>query len=674
MWAFLRSRRGVGLTALLLLLVLDAARSAVGHLGYLAPVSVWRPDPQAYADMTWPPATNVPAGATPAQRLYVENCAFCHGPDGRGNGASAPSMIPRPRDFTQGLFKYKSTPESAPPSDDDVIAVVTNGLNASGMPYFRGTLSEQEIRDVVGVVKEFSKAFRAAPTAPITLGPRPKSTPESLARGADLYKANCALCHGDDLRGGQWLKDSKGYPVVSRDLTAPWTFRGGDAPQQIFLRLSTGLAPAPMPAYVSLSGESRWELVAFLESKRRTPPWAPAGKLDGPGQSADLEARGRYLVHAEMCGLCHTEIDRALIYRDDRYLAGGMRVGAYPQGVFISRNLTSDPNTGLGRWSDAEVASAIRDGRSKDGRELNLWGMPWAFFHNLTPDDAQAIARYLKTLPAAHNEIPPPLHYGVVETIAAKFWLGDPLLGRAPRLTYDIGSYANPGGLTAGAIEAGLAWAQGAVLVAAIILFVVAPRPPETRRRWARAIGGTIAGVVILSVGYYLDATPALPILPPEEVSKGASGTIPRPDVSQASPERAALVARGRYIFANASCALCHGNDGAGGLKVNGGDFGTVFVANLTSDRDTGLGAWSDAEIARAIRSGVGRDGRPLFWQGMPWDHFSNLDEEDVASVIAFLRILPPVARKTPAYRPPGLDDCPIYTFWTVPEQAPGCR
>ena len=107
---------------------------------------------------------------------------------------------------------------------------------------------------------------------------------------------------------------------------------------------------------------------------------------------------------------------------------------------------------------------------------------------------------------------------------------------------------------------------------------------------------------------------------------------------------------------------------------MNGGDFGTVFVGELTSDRDTGLGAWSDAEIARAIRSGVSRDGRPLFWQGMPWDHFSNLDEEDVASVIAFLRMLPPVARKTPAYRPPGPDDCPIYTFWTVPQQGAGCR
>ncbi len=101
-----------------------------------------------------------------------------------------------------------------------------------------------------------------------------------------------------------------------------------------------------------------------------------------------------------------------------------MRVGAYPQGVFISRNLTSDPDTGLGRWSEAEIAAAIRDGRSKDGRVLNIWGMPWAFFHNLTPDDAQAIARYLKTLPAVHNEIPPPLHYGIVETIVAKFWLG----------------------------------------------------------------------------------------------------------------------------------------------------------------------------------------------------------------------------------------------------------
>ena len=113
-----------------------------------------------------------------------------------------------------------------------------------------------------------------------------------------------------------------------------------------------------MPAFVSLPPESRWDLVNFLESKRRTPPWAAGGRLDGPGEARDLAARGRYLVHAEMCGLCHTEIDRALIYRaDDRYLAGGMPVGAYPQGAFIARNLTSDPDTGLGGWSEAEIAA-----------------------------------------------------------------------------------------------------------------------------------------------------------------------------------------------------------------------------------------------------------------------------------------------------------------------------
>jgi len=380
------SPRTVALSAILLLIALDAARSVVGHLGYRTPASVWHPDPEVYADMSWPPSSNVPANAAPAQRIYIEKCAFCHGPDGRGNGTSAPSMIPRPRDFTQGVFKYKTTPEGAPPSDDDLISVVTNGLHASGMPYFRGILSEAEIRDVVAYLKGFSKVFTANTAAPIEVPPRPPVTPESIARGASLYaQSGCAGCHGDNMRGGQLMEDAKGYPVISRDLTAPWTFRGGDAPEQVFLRLSTGMAPAPMPAFAQLSAESRWDLVIFLESRRRTPPWQ-SGVLEGPGQAPDLEARGRYLVHAEMCGLCHTELDPAMIYRDDRYLAGGMRVGAYPQGTFITRNLTSDPNTGLGRWSEAEVATAIRDGEAKDGRLLNFWGMPWPWLHNLSSD------------------------------------------------------------------------------------------------------------------------------------------------------------------------------------------------------------------------------------------------------------------------------------------------
>src|SRR5437764_251614 len=96
------------------------------------------------------------------------------------------------------------------------------------------------------------------------------------------------------------------------------------------------------------TANERWNLVSYLMSIARIPPWEPGGRLEGPGHQPDLLKRGDYLVHAEMCGLCHTQIDHTGIYRADRYLAGGMRVTAYPHAVFGSLNLTSDMQTGLG--------------------------------------------------------------------------------------------------------------------------------------------------------------------------------------------------------------------------------------------------------------------------------------------------------------------------------------
>ena len=81
-------------------------------------------------------------------------------------------------------------------------------------------------------------------------------------------------------------------------------------------------------------------------------------------------------------------IDRTGIYRDNRYLAGGMRVGAYPHAVFVSFNLTSDADTGLGRWTEEQIMEVFRSGRAPD-RLLNLWGMPWFYLHYFTPDDAR---------------------------------------------------------------------------------------------------------------------------------------------------------------------------------------------------------------------------------------------------------------------------------------------
>jgi nicotinate dehydrogenase subunit B len=140
------------------------------------------------------------------------------------------------------------------------------------------------------------------------------------------------------------------------------------------------------------------------------------------------------------------------------------------------------------------------------------------------------------------------------------------------------------------------------------------------------------------------------------------------------TPEERAMTARGQYLFEVASCAFCHGPNGSGGLKVSWRPLGTLWVRNITPDRDTGIGAWSDAAIARAIRSGLTPDGRALHWQGMIWDHASNWDEEDIRALVAYLRKIPPVRHAVPPTRPPSPDDCEIYTFWVTPSTTAGCH
>jgi hypothetical protein len=212
------------------------------------------------------------------------------------------------------------------------------------------------------------------------------SSPESVTRGKELFASQgCVTCHGDDGRGGQSLDDGSGHQVFARDLTAPWTFRGGSRAEDIWLRLTTGIKPGPMPAYADLlPPDARWDLANFIVSLARTPPWEKGGSFRGAGFAQDLNQRGNYLTRWEMCGLCHTQIDRTGIYNEDgAFLAGGMRVGYYPHGYSVSRNLTSDVETGLGRRSVPQIVSALRDGQAPD-RLLSPFAMPWPLFHNLT--------------------------------------------------------------------------------------------------------------------------------------------------------------------------------------------------------------------------------------------------------------------------------------------------
>ena len=124
-----------------------------------------------------------------------------------------------------------------------------------------------------------------------------------------------------------------------------------------------------------------------------------------------------------------------------------------------------------------------------------------------------------------------------------------------------------------------------------------------------------------------------------------------------------ARLARGKYIFENISdCTGCHSErdfSKFGGPVVEGGRGkgtvfppelglpGTVVAPNITPDVETGIGAWTDGEILRAMREGVAKNGRPLF-PLMPYGDLRRLSDEDVYSVVAYLNSLPPVKHAVP--------------------------
>ncbi|HMP82274.1 MAG TPA: cytochrome c, partial [Verrucomicrobiota bacterium] len=91
----------------------------------------------------------------PGQTVYNLHCAACHGEGGDGNGPASVWLYPKPRDFSAGQFKIKSTPAQFLPTDDDLLQSVNRGLPGSSMPGF-SYLSEQERRDVVQYVKHLT--------------------------------------------------------------------------------------------------------------------------------------------------------------------------------------------------------------------------------------------------------------------------------------------------------------------------------------------------------------------------------------------------------------------------------------------------------------------------------------------------------------------------------------
>ena len=152
--------------------------------------------------------------------------------------------------------------------------------------------------------------------------------------------------------------------------------------------LRTGLVLLAGAAVMVRCGSSRVPLPSLPEPKA--------------GDAAALDARGEYIVrNVAVCGQCHAADPKRNM---DGPLSGGLEFRDWRIGRVRAANLTPDAATGLGSWSDAEIVRALRNGQRKDGRLLAP-AMPYEWFHAMSDDDALAVARYLKSLPPAANEV-----------------------------------------------------------------------------------------------------------------------------------------------------------------------------------------------------------------------------------------------------------------------------
>ncbi|NCF83345.1 MAG: c-type cytochrome [Proteobacteria bacterium] len=216
--------------------------------------------------------------------IYFRRCSFCHGLLGDGNGPASDFLDPRPRDFTLGTFKFRSTQSGELPLDADLFRTVSRGLPGTAMQAFdkdliKNGLSEAQRWAVIAYVKTFAIEFEDEDLDPVKRGKvvelpakRAPFDADSIAKGKKVFeKAKCWECHGKLGRGdGQKAfdrEDDWGFPIRIRNVTHPWKIKAGIEVEDIYMRFSTGISGTPMPSFVkALTEEERWFLANYIKS------------------------------------------------------------------------------------------------------------------------------------------------------------------------------------------------------------------------------------------------------------------------------------------------------------------------------------------------------------------------------------------------------------------------
>lgn len=223
------------------------------------------------------------------------------------------------------------------------------------------------------------------------------------------------------LAGGLEFETPNGVVHVPNITPHETTGIGSYSPEDIVTILHTGVNPfgrqlSPIMPYMSysvLSNEDALNLAAYLFAQEPvenavpvtelTQEPAPFTPVNAPAETAPTEpvARGEYLVQLATCGSCHTPRNADGSYNMDLYLAGNQ----------ISEdetawNITPDEATGIGSWSEEELANFLRTGHLADGSQIvgTMMTQIERYFSHLTEEDAAAIAAYLMSLPPIDHD------------------------------------------------------------------------------------------------------------------------------------------------------------------------------------------------------------------------------------------------------------------------------
>lgn len=210
--------------------------------------------------------------AANAKANYRRYCVGCHGTEGDGEGENTPWLDPKPRNFTLGQFKCRSTPSGSLPTDQDLYDTLGRGLDRSVMPVW-SQLTNQDKVDLVAYVKHFSSKWTTEkPGAIIQVPAEPEITADRVKAGQVLFqKLECWKCHGVEGRANgpssDTLTDDQNRPIKPYNFTDGSRPKCGSTDQDIYKIFMSGLDGTPMPSFMdNVKPDEAWDLVFYLRT------------------------------------------------------------------------------------------------------------------------------------------------------------------------------------------------------------------------------------------------------------------------------------------------------------------------------------------------------------------------------------------------------------------------